>query len=123
MNLLFKKEDFDSLNWNDHPVFKNGLQTKHFFNNGYGISIITNKSNTDNATNFLNSFERAYGSQDKGTFEIGVLKGNKAKHEFVSLDELKNVDPDYSQYEDYGGIWTDCDINKVIEKINLVATL
>jgi hypothetical protein len=123
MSLLFKKEDFESLDWKDHPVFKNGLQTKHFFNNGYGISIITNKSNSGSATNILNSFEKAYGSQDKGTFEIGVLKGNRAKHEFVSIEELKNVDPDYIQYEDYGGIWTDCNVEKVIEKINLIATL
>jgi hypothetical protein len=123
MSLLFKKEDFESLDWKDHPVFKNGLQTKHFFNNGYGISIITNKSGSSSATNILNSFEKAYGSQDKSTFEIGVLKGNRAKHEFVSIEELKNVDPDYTQYEDYGGIWTDCNVEKVIEKINLIATL
>lgn len=123
MSLLFKKEDFESLDWKDHPVFKNGLQTKHFFNNGYGISIITNKSNSHSATNFIDSFEKAYGSQDEGTFEIGVLKGNKAKHEFTSVQELEVVDPDYSKYEDLGGIWTDCDIEKVIQKINLVATL
>lgn len=66
---------------------------------------------------------QAYKHKDRGTYEIGVLKGNKAKHEFVSIEELKNVDPDYSQYEDYGGIWTDCSVEKVIQKINLIATL
>ncbi len=111
-SLLFKYEDFESLNWKDHPVFKNGLQTKYFFENGYGISIITNKTNSNEDDLTL-----------KDKYELGILRGNKAKHEFISIEDLKNVDPDYEKYEYLGGIWTDCDVDKVIQKINIVATL
>jgi len=49
---------FSDLNFQPHPV-GNGVQAKHFFDNGYGISVV--------------KFKGSYG-YEKGLYESAVLK-------------------------------------------------
>ena len=55
---------FNDLKFNLHPGKGFDTQAIMFFNNGYGISVITG--------------ERAYGD-DKAPYECAVIKGNKDK--------------------------------------------
>ena len=54
---------FTELNFEPHPNWV-GVQAKHFFDNGYGVSIIQSPN--------------SYGG-DEGLYELAVLKGNEDK--------------------------------------------
>jgi hypothetical protein len=54
---------FTELNFKPHPHWV-GVQAKHFFDNGYGVSIIQSPN--------------SYGG-DEGLYELAVLKGNEDK--------------------------------------------
>jgi hypothetical protein len=54
--------NFSDLNFQPHPVDAGGVQAKHFFNNGYGISVV--------------KFRGSYG-YEQGLYESAVLKGTE----------------------------------------------
>ena len=56
---------FTELNFGPHPNWS-GVQAKHFFNNGYGVSIIQSPN--------------SYGG-DEGLYELAVLEGNEDEYE------------------------------------------
>jgi hypothetical protein len=57
--------NFSDLNFQPHPVAA-GVQAKHFFDNGYGISVV--------------KFKGSYGYEE-GLYESAVLKGTEEKYE------------------------------------------
>lgn len=53
---------FTELNFEPHPHYKeDGVQAKHFFSNGYGVSVVR--------------FPGSYGYQDD-LYEVAVIQGN-----------------------------------------------
>jgi hypothetical protein len=58
--------NFSDLNFQPHPVDAGGVQAKHFFDNGYGISVVR--------------FKYSYG-YEQGLYESAVLKGTEEKYE------------------------------------------
>lgn len=121
--LIFSISDFENLNWEQHPIFKDTVGAKVFFSNGYGVSIVT-QTEGDGATGLLSSFFKAYGSYKKATYEAAVVRGTKDKNDFIFCEDVLDLDPeDCEDYEVYGGIWVDLPLNKVLQKINLVALL
>jgi hypothetical protein len=54
--------NFSDLNFQPHPVAAGGVQAKHFFDNGYGISVV--------------KFKGSYGYEE-GLYESAVLKGTE----------------------------------------------
>ena len=54
--------NFSDLNFQPHPVDAGGVQAKHFFDNGYGISVVR--------------FNGSYG-YEQGLYESAVLKGTE----------------------------------------------
>jgi len=54
--------NFSDLNFQPHPVAAGGVQAKHFFDNGYGISVVR--------------FNGSYG-YEQGLYESAVLKGTE----------------------------------------------
>jgi len=58
--------NFSDLNFQPHPVAAGGVQAKHFFDNGYGISVVR--------------FRGSYG-YEQGLYESAVLKGTEEKWE------------------------------------------
>ena len=57
---------FSDLNFNPHPV-GDGVQAKHFFGNGYGVSVVR----------FSGMFGGGSYGFEEGLYELAVLKGNK----------------------------------------------
>lgn len=54
---------FTDLNFEPHPHYKeDGVQAKHFFPNGYGVSVVR--------------FPGSYGCYD-GLYEVAIIKGNE----------------------------------------------
>lgn len=58
--------NFSDLNFNPHPV-GDGVQAKHFFDNGYGVSVVR----------FAGMFGSGSYGFAEGLYELAVLKGNK----------------------------------------------
>lgn len=56
---------FTELNFGPHPSWV-GIQAKHFFDNGYGVSVIQSPN--------------SYGG-DEGLYELAVLEGNEDEFE------------------------------------------
>jgi hypothetical protein len=52
---------FTDLNFQPHPSYS-GIQARHFFPNGYGVSVVT--------------FPGSYGFRE-GLYEVAVIKGNE----------------------------------------------
>lgn len=58
---------FTDLNFRSHPHYKgDGIQAKHFFPNGYGVSVVR--------------FPGSYGFAE-GLYEVAVIKGNEDEFE------------------------------------------
>lgn len=57
---------FSDLDFQPHPIWKDGVQAKHFFDNGYGVSVIRSR--------------HSYGGSE-GLYEAAVLKGNDEEYE------------------------------------------
>jgi hypothetical protein len=57
---------FSDLDFQPHPVWDDGIQAKHFFDNGYGVSVIRSRN--------------SYGGSE-GLYEAAVLKGNDDEYE------------------------------------------
>ena len=53
---------FSDLQFQPHPNIADGVQAKHFFDNGYGISVV--------------KFKGSYGYEE-GLYESAVLKGTE----------------------------------------------
>ena len=53
--------EFSDLDFQPHPHIKFGNQAKHFFDNGYGVSVVR--------------FPGSYGYEE-GLYEVAILKGN-----------------------------------------------
>ena len=53
---------FAELNFEPHCIMGGGVQTQHFFPNGYGVSVVR--------------FKGSYGYDD-GLYEVAVLRGTK----------------------------------------------
>lgn len=56
---------FTDLNFEQHQI-KDGVQAKHFFENGYGVSVVR--------------FPGSYGFE-QDLYEVAVIKGNADKYE------------------------------------------
>lgn len=57
---------FSDLDFQPHPVWDDGVQAKHFFDNGYGVSVIRSHN--------------SYGGS-LGLYEVAILKGNEEEYE------------------------------------------
>jgi hypothetical protein len=64
---------FSDLNFQPHPSWSDGVQARHFFNNGYGISVIRS--------------QYSYGGS-KGLYEAAVLKGEKGNYTLYYESEI-----------------------------------
>ena len=122
---IFNINDFENLDWRDHNFFENAIAAQVFFDNGYGASIIT-QTDGSKAKGLMTSFLSAYGSHGDGTYEVAVIKGNKESSSFYELENIVDIDSnenDVENYIDRGGVWASLDLQKTIEKINLIACL
>jgi hypothetical protein len=63
--------NFSDLNFQPHPVDAGGVQAKHFFDNGYGISVVRFRGIAGGGS---------YGYEE-GLYESAVLKGTEEKYE------------------------------------------
>jgi hypothetical protein len=86
---------FSDLDFQPHPNWV-GVQAKHFFDNGYGVSVIQSPN--------------SYGG-DEGLYELAVLKGNEDKFKlcydtYITEDVLGHLTEE--QVESYL-----CDIEKL----------
>jgi hypothetical protein len=61
---------FSDLNFQPHSV-GNGVQAKHFFDNGYGVSVVQ----------FTSPYGGGSYGADEGLYELAVLKGTEEKWE------------------------------------------
>ena len=57
---------FSDLDFQPHPFWEDGVQAKHFFDNGYGVSVIRSR--------------HSYGGS-LGLYEAAVLKGTEEEYE------------------------------------------
>jgi hypothetical protein len=65
---------FSDLQFNPHPNYPDtGVQAKHFFDNGYGVSVV--------------SFPGSYGFRE-GLYESAVLKGTEEESEICYDTEI-----------------------------------
>ena len=65
---------FSDLQFNSHPNYPtNGVQAKHFFDNGYGVSVV--------------KFPGSYG-YGLGLYESAVLKGTEEESEICYDTEI-----------------------------------
>lgn len=99
------------LEFKQHNAFADSISGKLFFNNGYGASIITRKSNQEHSVGFS-----SYGSIDSETFELGIVQKDKG---FIFVDDFSN-DADYSSN---GGIWPFLSKDDLFEKIRMISNL
>lgn len=122
---IFNINDFENLDWRDHHFFENAIAAQVFFDNGYGASIIT-QANGEKAEGLMSSLRSAYGSHEDGTYEVAVIKGSKENSGFHQLENIEDIDFNENDVEEYigsGGIWASLDLQKTIQKINLIACL
>ena len=95
-----------------HNAFQDSLSGKLFFNNGYGASIITRKSNSEEQSIGFS----AYGSIDNETFELGILEKDKG---FIVVDDFS----DDREYSSNGGVWANLSKDDLFEKIRMISNL
>jgi hypothetical protein len=121
---IFTINDFENLEWIQHPIFPNSVRATVFFDNGYGASIIT-EIGSKGATGLFSSFISSYGSRHAGTHEIAVIKKiNSHDSEFHMLENMDDFDSeDAHDYLSLGGIWANMNLEKTLNKVNLIACL
>ena len=120
---LFTTNDFENLEWNNHPVFPGTIATQIFFENGYGASILT-QTNGRPATDLFSSIMSSYGSRSTGTHEVAIITGDKEKFHFHFYEDMNTLDlEDGDDYCSKGGIWTNCNLEDTIKKIRLISCL
>lgn len=120
---LFTINDFENLDWKDHPVFPGTIAAQIFFENGYGASILT-QTNGKPATGLFSSMMSSYGSRSNGTHEVAIIKGNPTEFYFYFYEDMSDLDlEDGDEYCSRGGIWVNCDLENTIKKIKLISCL
>ena len=86
--------NFTELNFQPHPHYKeDGIQAKHFFPNGYGVSVV--------------KFPGSYGFQDD-LYEVAILKGTEDDWELTYDTPIT---------EDVLGHRDEQDINNILEEV------
>ena len=86
--------NFTDLDFQPHPLYKeDGVQAKHMFPNGYGVSIVR--------------FPGSYGFQDD-LYEVAIIKG--------TLDEFE-ICYDTPIADDVLGHRDEQDINNILEEV------
>lgn len=86
--------NFTELNFQPHPHYKeDGIQAKHFFPNGYGVSVVR--------------FPGSYGFQDD-LYEVAILKGTEDDWELTYDTPIT---------EDVLGHRDEQDINNILEEV------
>ncbi len=86
--------NFTDLKFESHPVYKDGgIQAKHFFPNGYGVSVVR--------------FPGSYGFE-QDLYEVAILQGTPDKYElcydtFITEDVLGHQD--------------ETDINNILQEV------
>ena len=83
---------FSDLNFQPHPNW-DGVQAKHFFNNGYGVSVIKSS--------------HSYGGSE-GLYELAVLKGVEKNWEICCDTPIT---------DDVLGHLTELDVENLLEEI------
>ena len=66
--------NFTDLNFEKHKI-QDGIQAKHFFDNGYGVSVV--------------KFPGSYGFQDD-LYEVAILQGTEDKWEITYDTPITN---------------------------------
>ena len=89
---LLMKMKFSELNFQPHPNW-DGVQAKHFFNNGYGVSVIKSS--------------HSYGGFE-GLYELAVLK---------RVEENWKICYDTPITDDVLGHLTELDVENLLEEV------
>ncbi len=84
--------NFSELNFDDHPSWP-GVQAKHFFDNGYGVSVIQSPN--------------SYGGS-RGLYELAVLEGNEEDWELCYDTPIT---------DDVIGHLTESDVEKLLNEV------
>lgn len=71
--------NFSDLNFNSHPV-GDGVQAKHFFDNGYGVSVVR----------FAGMFGGGSYGFEEGLYELAVLVGTEEEWEICYDTPITN---------------------------------
>lgn len=108
--IKFNLKDLGDHYFIPHPTRKKLLIFQLFFDNGYGISVITKYSKSP-----FNEYMNFY--------DIAILKGVSNNNSIVVLPEMKYVDPDYDNYEAHDGVWKDLDFDKIYHKAKIISLL
>jgi len=85
--------NFTDLNFQPHPHYKDGVQAKYFFSNGYGVSVVR--------------FPGSYGFQND-LYEVAILKGTEDKYDLVYDTPIT---------DDVLGHRDEQDINNILEEV------
>jgi len=84
--------NFTDLNFEKHKI-QDGIQAKHFFDNGYGVSVV--------------KFPGSYGFHDD-LYEVAILQGTEDKWEITYDTPITN---------DVLGHRDEQDINNILEEV------
>jgi hypothetical protein len=84
--------NFSELNFDDHPSWP-GVQAKHFFDNGYGVSVIQSPN--------------SYGGS-RGLYELAVLEGDEDEWQLCYDTPIT---------DDVIGHLTESDVEKLLNEV------
>jgi hypothetical protein len=62
---------FSDLNFHPHTNYPDGIAARHFFDNGYGVSVVR----------FTTQFGSGSYGAEQGLYEVAVIKGNEENWE------------------------------------------
>lgn len=105
-------KDLGNFDFQSHPHTKNILILQIFFDNGYGVSIITNTKNSKKTH-----------SHNTVSYDVAILKGAKNDNELIVVPDMKYVDPDYDNYNSNEGVWKDLEFDKLYHKAKIISLL
>ena len=94
-----------------HPQIKNVKILQIFFENGYGVSVVTLQKRGEKI------------NVDNSLYDIAIIKGNESSNNVVIVPEMEYVDPDYDNYNSNNGVWINLDFSKIYHKAKIISLL
>lgn len=111
----------ETIEFKRHPTIRGAFQAKLMFDNGFGVSIVTNGNGKDNLL---------YGDWNENTYEVGIFRKideDEDNFDLVSPEEIESdlskIDSDFEEFKINQGVWSYLNQEKVMEKIKIIKNL